>query len=177
MMNERVAVHVVKVMFVAAAVVAALALLAPARADAQTLPTDIPVAGAYDGGTFAGTLDIVRFEDVDGTLTAVGALTGALTDAGGNPVGAVTDEAVRFPVAALAATCDVLHLDLGPLNLDLLGLEVHLQRVVLDIVADAGGGLLGSLLCALAGLLDIGGALGAIIDLLNRILDILSLVG
>ena len=34
-----------------------------------------------------------------------------------------------------AATCDILHLVLGPLDLDLLGLQVHLNRVVLDIVA------------------------------------------
>jgi ABC-type amino acid transport substrate-binding protein len=175
MKNQSVSVRVVKSMFVAAAVLAALALLAPARADAHSLPTDIPVAGAFDGGTFAGTLDVVRFEEADGAMVAVGALTGTLVDSAGNAIGAVTDQAVTLPVDALAATCDVLHLDLGPLNLDLLGLEVHLQRVVLDIVADAGGGLLGSLLCALAGLLDLGGAIGAIIDLLNRILDILSL--
>jgi hypothetical protein len=175
MKNQSVSVRVVKSMVVAAAVLAALALLAPAPAAAQSLPTDIPVAGAYDGGSFAGTLDVVRFEEADGGIRAIGALTGTLVDGQGNVVGAVTDQAVALPVEALAATCDVLHLDLGPLNLDLLGLEVHLQRVVLDIVADAGGGLLGSLLCALAGLLDIGGALGVIVDILNRILDILSL--
>ena len=46
---------------------------------------------------------------------------------------------------------------LGPLDLNLLGLEIHLQRVVLDIVAVAGAGnLLGNLLCAVAGLLDGG---------------------
>jgi hypothetical protein len=175
MKNQSASFHLVPPMFVVAAVIAAVMLVAPARADAQDLPTDIPVAGAFDGGTFAGTLDIVRFEEADGAMRAVGALTGTLVDAEGNVVGAVTDQAVALPVDALAATCDILHLDLGPLNLDLLGLEVHLQRVVLDIVADAGGGLLGGLLCALAGLLDIGGAIGVIIDILNRILDILSL--
>ena len=44
---------------------------------------------------------------------------------------------------------------LGPLDLNLLGLEVHLDPVVLDIVAQPGpGNLLGNLLCAVAGLLD-----------------------
>jgi hypothetical protein len=47
--------------------------------------------------------------------------------------------------------CDVLALTLGPLDLNLLGLIVHLDRVRLVITADSEGGLLGSLLCSLAG--------------------------
>jgi hypothetical protein len=44
------------------------------------------------------------------------------------------------------ATCDILHLDLGPLAIDLLGLQIDLSRVVLDVVAEAGAGnLLGNL--------------------------------
>ncbi len=49
--------------------------------------------------------------------------------------------------------CPVLHLNLGPLHLDLLGLVVDLNEVVLDITANPAGGLLGSLVCALSGLL------------------------
>jgi hypothetical protein len=61
------------------------------------------------------------------------------------------------------------------LDLNLLGLVVHLDRVVLDISAVPGAGnLLGNLLCAVAGLLDGGGPLVAIAILLNRILAILS---
>ena len=36
--------------------------------------------------------------------------------------------------------CDILNLVLGPLDLDLLGLEVHLNRVILNIVAVSGAG-------------------------------------
>ena len=69
-----------------------------------------------------------------------------------------------------ALTCDILNLVLGPLDLNILGLEVHLNRVVLDIVAVTGAGaLLGNLLCAVAGLLD-GTGLGQIATLLNQIL-------
>ncbi len=67
---------------------------------------------------------------------------------------------------------------LGPLDLDLLGLQVHLDRVVLNIVAQSGAGnLLGNLLCAVAGLLDGGldGVLGRLVNLLNRILGRLGL--
>ena len=55
------------------------------------------------------------------------------------------------------STCEILRLVLGPLHLDLLGLQVDLNRVVLVITAEQGpGNLLGNLLCALAGLLDGG---------------------
>ncbi|RRJ31563.1 hypothetical protein [Halocatena pleomorpha] len=51
----------------------------------------------------------------------------------------------------------VLHLDLEGLFLDLLGLEVDLDEVVLDITAVSGPeNLLGNLLSAVAGLLDDG---------------------
>src|SRR5215210_240591 len=49
------------------------------------------------------------------------------------------------------AICNVLDLTLGPLDLNLLGLMVHLDRVHLVITADSEGGILGSLLCSLAG--------------------------
>jgi hypothetical protein len=47
--------------------------------------------------------------------------------------------------------CPVLDLTLGPVDLNLLGLLVHLDTVHLTINADSDGGLLGSLLCSLAG--------------------------
>lgn len=50
-----------------------------------------------------------------------------------------------------AGVCTVLDLVLGPLDLNLLGLMVHLNRTELRITADPTKGLLGSLLCSLAG--------------------------
>ncbi len=78
-----------------------------------------------------------------------------------------------------AKTCSILHLVLGPLDLNLLGLKVHLDRVVLDITATSGpGNLLGNLLCAVAGLLDGNTPLSDLLHLaniLNRILTLLKL--
>jgi hypothetical protein len=47
--------------------------------------------------------------------------------------------------------CPILDLTLGPLDLNLLGLIVHLDTVHLVITADSEGGILGQLLCGLAG--------------------------
>ena len=71
------------------------------------------------------------------------------------PGGHVHSAATSGAVPAAAVTCTILHLVLGPLDLNLLGLHVHLNRVVLDITAVSGAGnLLGNLLCAVAHLLD-----------------------
>jgi hypothetical protein len=80
------------------------------------------------------------------------------------------DGEVHF--ASQQAVCNVLDLTLGPLDLNLLGLEVHLNQVHLVINANPAGGLLGQLLCSLAG--GLNGPLGTIIGLLNQILAALG---
>jgi len=63
------------------------------------------------------------------------------------------------PQAVPGAACNILNLSLGPINLDLLGLNVDTSPICLDITAVPGSGaLLGNLLCAIAGLLDPTGA-------------------
>jgi hypothetical protein len=70
-----------------------------------------------------------------------------------------------------ATTCSILHLDLGPLALNLLGLQVNLSEIVIDITGVTGpGNLLGNLLCSVAGLLDSP----VLARLLNQILSILG---
>ena len=69
---------------------------------------------------------------------------------------------------------NVLHLDLQGLFLDLLGLEVDLDEVVLNVRAVPGEGkLLGNLLGEVAGLLD-KGPLGGIADKLGGLLPSLG---
>ena len=82
----------------------------------------------------------------------------------------------RGLAGSAVAGCDVLNLVLGPLDLNLLGLTVHLNTVVLDITAVPGAGnLLGNLLCAVANLLNGGLDLGQLVILLNQILTALGL--
>jgi len=47
--------------------------------------------------------------------------------------------------------CSILDLELGPIDIDLLGLHVDTSRICLSITAIEGGGLLGDLLCDIAG--------------------------
>jgi hypothetical protein len=152
-------------------------LLVPATANAAR-PVVSPITIEDVTGTagvvnFAGQFDITRFTAQNGTLNAVGTLTGTLTN---TVTGVVTQvsQSLTLPIG-LTGTCDILTLTLGPLDLDLLGLVVHLDTVHLDITAESGpGNLLGNLLCAVAGLLDGGGPLAGLTSLLNRILAILG---
>lgn len=141
------------------------------------------------GDRVTGWFEPRKFVKRDGKLKVRGIIHGVVKDNGRVvdrftakrtlKVKSINGTPVRAgrPMAGLAV-CDILHLTLGPLDLDLLGLKVHLDRVVLDIVAESGpGNLLGNLLCAVAGLLDggLGGLLGQLRDLLNQILGALGL--
>lgn len=132
---------------------------APARG---SITTSIPCT--VNGVPSTCQLKVTGFQLVNGTLTAVGTVTG-----GGVSV-PFTD-----PVVDPAGTCQILNLTLGPLHLDLLGLVVNLNQVHLTITAQQGpGNLLGNLLCAVANLLNntgnTTGALQQIVNLLNQIL-------
>jgi hypothetical protein len=141
----------------AALVAAALSIAAGTATAAPTTPA-APAAGAAVAP--AGTLDL-RF-----VLTKVVA-SGKQLIAQGEVVGTVktatgATEVVRKPFSApirsltrstqrATRICDILNLNLAPLRLELLGLIIELDRVVLTIRANSRGGLLGSLLCGLAG--------------------------
>ena len=127
---------------------------------------------------FIGTLTIRAFRVVNGGLAAVGTVVGtALT---GPNAGTTFVRAVTIPVIDITQglACEILDLRLGPLDLDLLGLVVHLDEVHLNITAEPGAGnLLGNLLCAIAGLLDPGPGqatnLQQLVALLNQVLRLL----
>jgi hypothetical protein len=153
----------------AAAASAAPPASAPtAVAQAPSAPTALPVTG--DG--FVGEISDLTVSTVDGVLQVSGVVEGTLD---GVAVPA-TDFTTVIEDVQVSQACDILNLDLGPLNLDVLGLVVDLSDVQLDITAVPGAGnLLGNLLCAVAGLLDRGGPLLGLSSLLNRVLTGLGL--
>lgn len=138
-------------------------------------------------GSFVPSRSFVR----GGQAYVQGTLHATLRRANGHLVGRAVRHDLAVPVRGhgahtkanaapqAAATCNVLTLNLGPLNLNLLGLKVHLNRVILNITAQSGSGnLLGNLLCAVAHLLDntspnILNVL-RLSSLLNRIIGILT---
>jgi hypothetical protein len=104
-----------------------------------------------------------------GAREPVAVLSGVVTTATGVTTSVL--RTVTIPAAVGETSCEILHLDLGPLFLDVLGLQIDLSRIVLDITAQAGAGnLLGNLLCAVTNLLNDPTGLAR---LLNSILDIL----
>ena len=151
-------------------VVAALVFLGPAQVAAQAEPPIPLPAESVDGTTFAGTFELIEFVYEGGVIRAVGLLTGTLV----TPDGEVAiEELVSIPLTDAEASCDLLHLELGPVDLDLLGLDVELSQIVLDIDAEAApGNLLGNLLCATAHLLDSNASGRAIVNRLNKILSL-----
>lgn len=55
------------------------------------------------------------------------------------------------PTVTQNGECEVLFLELGPIELRLLGLDINISQITIEITARQGGGILGDLLCALAG--------------------------
>jgi len=131
-------------------------------------------------GTFVGSFTPSGFSAQDGQLMVTGLVEGTFTNLAGvaTPVSqTVTTTAAAAPTTNAATApgsgCDIVNLVLGPLHLDVLGLNVDLNQVVLDIVAQSGAGkLVGNLLCAVTGLLDGGNGLSGLANLLNRLLGL-----
>ena len=95
-------------------------------------------------------------------------------------VGATTVANATSQVSA-AATCEILNLAVGPLDLNLLGLAVALDNcadgpVTVAVTATEGGGLLGDLLCSLNNLLNptATGNPNAIMNALTRIAQVIG---
>jgi hypothetical protein len=197
--------RVLALVTVLALAMAPMATRIEAAAASTGLSVPIAGSGTSAAGetvTFNGSFRVTRFVNSGGQILAQGVLTGIATKTvgsvatGGSVVTAsesivrtvsmAVDTTQQTAAAAAAApmavapistqaVCDVLHLVLGPLHLDLLGLVVDLNRVVLDITAESGpGNLLGNLLCAVVGLLDGGGSTNSIVTVLNQILGALG---
>ena len=169
-------------------------LLAGALLVALILPTAVaakpPATGTFTvpitqnlaqdptlGDTINGAFTIDRIARQGGGLVAIGTFVGSVVDAATGATATGT-QPLALPISAAGTTCAILHLTLGPLDLNLLGLAIHLNQVVLNIDAvQAPGNLLGNLLCAVAHLLDGTGPLAGLAALLNQILAILQGIG
>jgi hypothetical protein len=149
------------------AAVATATSSATSSAAAPQSPTAAETAqiGTTQVGAVNVQLQIKRFIKRNGRLYAVGTAVGRFNPTGANPQINMTgidrrDFVVRVhklrQITSAQRICPILDLRLGPLDLNLLGLRVHLDEVHLTITADSNGGLLGSLLCSLSGRSPLG---------------------
>ncbi|WP_053227377.1 hypothetical protein [Solirubrobacter soli] len=155
----------------------------------------VPISGKSTNGKqqFTGTYTIEKFISKGGKLYSVGTVKGkaghkkvtkdnvrlpaGVANASSAAAGAQAAQVPPLPLPPLPAgnTCSILSLDLGPINLNLLGLVVRTNQIQLRIDAVQGpGNLLGNLLCGITGLLDPNALantpLGQLAQILNSLL-------
>jgi len=162
----------------------------------DTSPICLTITAFHGGGLLGDLLcGISGLLDPDGLN--LGTVLGGLTDTqlagllngiadllNGALAAATAPNADTAVSGSQAGATDILNLSLGPIDLNLLGLEVVLDDcdggpVTIDITAVPGpGNLLGNLLSGLAHLLDTPANENAIANALNRVADaILQLIG
>jgi hypothetical protein len=144
---------------------------------------------AKNGKKLKAKYTIERFIAKAGKLYSVGTLKGKLggksvtqqdvrlpaTVANASGAGAARAAQVPLPPLPPGNACSILSLNLGPVNLNLLGLVVRTNEIQLRIDAVQGAGnLLGNLLCGITGILNpstLGGTpLGQLAQVLNALL-------
>jgi len=134
----------------------------------------------------AGSLDQgLSLNNVLGSLSAVnlGTVTSGLTNLLNGALGQLTSLTNVVSGASVGSGTNILHLSVGPLHLNLLGLQVDLDNchngpITVDISAQPGpGNLLGNLLGSLSHALDAGVGSNALLHKLNHIArEIASLI-
>jgi len=159
----------------------------------QTSPICLAITAQPGPGNLLGNLVSSVANLLNGNVplgTVLGGLGGqlntlltGLTNVLNNVLGQLTaPSAVTGVGGTSAGACDILHLSLGPVNLNLLGLNVDLDNcsngpVTVDITAHEGNGnLLGNLLCGLSRLLDNGASNVAVANAISRIANALHLL-
>jgi hypothetical protein len=144
----------------------------------------VHVFGTSAGGTFS-TFSINRFEARGDAVVAIGVVRGSIAGAGSALVGEVAAPvtvngasaraaASNAAVAQQQATCQVLHLDIGAVNLNLQGVTVMTQPISIDLSGDSAAPL-GNLVCTIQSTLN---HVVGLVNLLNQLLGALTgLVG
>lgn len=142
--------------YILALLICALALIAatPAATAQGFIPITPQTLNVGNGQ--AGTLTAIKVTSigvVNGQLVASGLAT--VNTASGTAIGVFQNQPLAASTVASKNSCPILHLVVGPIHLNLLGLVVTTNQIVLNITAVPGAGnLLGNLLCAVANLLN-----------------------
>lgn len=136
---------------VAIVLVTTLALALPGLTAADAAPSPAPVTTPAGGPTSPASVHVAvqvrRFYATAAGTKASGVATATLTPIGQLPTTVSKDVTLA---ATSSGTCTILTLTLETLELKLLGINVHLEKVVLNVTGQPHGGVLGSLFCSLA---------------------------
>jgi len=148
----------------------------------------LPLAGTTSGnGTFSGTLAISGVGSDSSGVFVEGLVTGTVTRANKTPLGTIVSVPVRLPlqgnwprglaqqapgdsIVLAQATCGILHLEIGAVNLNALGVVVATSPIALDVSGDTAGPL-GALVCSI---LNLVGGLAGLVNLLTSLLGALG---
>jgi len=117
------------------------------------------------GGVTNAQQVVIDNIDLTNPRLAAGVLTATEGTVSGTLAGRRFETDIENLVLDLTPACPILHLELAPIHVRLLGLHVDTSAICLDVTANSNGGALGELLCGLAGL-----PLGDILDGLSTIL-------
>ena len=154
------------------------------------------VVGASNtpAGAFSGIVTINRFARVNNQIVAVGIVRGTIVGLNNQPLSSgmqtvmlpvrlsnrsaanfsAPSASPKFQLArftlAQAQSCGILHLDIGGNAIDLLGFNVNLSPITLDVSGDSAGPL-GALVCQILALL---GTVADVVGLLNGLLGLLT---
>jgi hypothetical protein len=163
--------------------------IASAQESPARLTQVVPVTGSKN---FKGKYTIERFVKKGNKLYSVGTIKGkvrgkrvtkhnvrmparvANASAAGASASQVQPPPLPLPPLPAGNACAILALDLGPINLPVLGLVVRTNQIQLRIDAVQGpGNLLGNLLCGITGILDPGSLANTTLGQLSQILNAL----
>jgi hypothetical protein len=141
-----------------------LTTLEPAKAGAEIAAGVNGVAAAAE---FSGTFTLQRFVSDAGRFVALGMLTDV---PGVNATSRDTLEMIRIPVTAVSRSCEMLRVDLGPIDLNLQGPTVHVNEFSVH-VSDPSSGPLGQSLCLVANAPD---DVTTLVPLLNHLVNLVG---
>lgn len=158
----------------------------PVTVDIGAIPAGLPGSGLLGNllGGLGGALG-----GANGLLGLTGANLTSLTNVVQGALNGVFDQLLGSGIGTASHTpghqsggghrCDLVDLQLGPIDLNVLGLVVETSPICLEVYGvrgnpNQGGGLLGNLLCGLDGLLGTNASDNAINGRAGRIVGILN---
>jgi hypothetical protein len=125
-------------------------------------------------GVVSGDMTIARFEVLNGSVTAIGRIAGAMADSSGTVLGRVDQELV-LAVANVASTCNQLRMDLAATDAQVLQATVHFDQEVAGFDSrDGATPKARPILCAAGGVLGGRPTADAVMRALNDVVTALA---